>query len=219
MPAEWEQHDRCWMAWPCRIDFWGENLGATQLAYARVANAIAEFEPVTMLEYRAVPVVPRGELHVEPILVTLGVGIGRISERPAHRVQVAKTHQRWSAEVVVPGNSTKDLVEIRGDFPQTDLSLGKEKFELSGYTKQNDSVASFFSVFRNVGKGRIRAQNILPQNTAMFMSIGFEDFNDFYDRFETFYAICLCSLPAALPSITSKLEGNLLASFKLCTDT
>jgi len=49
MPAEWAPHDRCWMAWPCRIDFWGDNLGATQLAYARVANAIAEFEPVTML--------------------------------------------------------------------------------------------------------------------------------------------------------------------------
>jgi len=49
MPAEWEQHDRCWMAWPCRNDFWGDNLAATQHAYARVANAICEFEPVIML--------------------------------------------------------------------------------------------------------------------------------------------------------------------------
>lgn len=49
MPAEWEQHDHCWMAWPCRIDFWGDKLVATQSAFARVANAIGEFEPVTML--------------------------------------------------------------------------------------------------------------------------------------------------------------------------
>lgn len=49
MPAEWEPHERCWMAWPCRLDFWGDNLPATQRAYAAVANAIAEFEPVTML--------------------------------------------------------------------------------------------------------------------------------------------------------------------------
>jgi agmatine deiminase len=49
MPAEWEPHERCWMAWPCRVDFWGENLAATHQAYASVANAIAEFEPVTML--------------------------------------------------------------------------------------------------------------------------------------------------------------------------
>ena len=49
MPAEWEPHERCWMAWPCRVDFWGDNLIATQRGYADVANAIAEFEPVTML--------------------------------------------------------------------------------------------------------------------------------------------------------------------------
>jgi len=49
MPAEWQAHDRCWMAWPCRSEFWGDNLDATREAYARVANAIGEFEPVTML--------------------------------------------------------------------------------------------------------------------------------------------------------------------------
>ena len=49
MPAEWEAHERCWMAWPYRTDMWRDNLGATQKAYASVANAIGEFEPVTML--------------------------------------------------------------------------------------------------------------------------------------------------------------------------
>ena len=49
MPAEWEPHERCWMAWPCRMETWGDNLAATQSAYADVANAIGEFEPVTML--------------------------------------------------------------------------------------------------------------------------------------------------------------------------
>lgn len=49
MPAERDRHERCWMAWPCRTEFWGESLPATERAYAAVANAIAEFEPVTML--------------------------------------------------------------------------------------------------------------------------------------------------------------------------
>lgn len=49
MPAEWERHERCWMAWPCRDDFWAENLVATQQNFARIANAISEFEPVMML--------------------------------------------------------------------------------------------------------------------------------------------------------------------------
>ncbi|WP_026870425.1 agmatine deiminase [Inquilinus limosus] len=49
MPAEWESHSRCWMAWPCREEVWGENLDAARTAYADVARAIADFEPVTMV--------------------------------------------------------------------------------------------------------------------------------------------------------------------------
>lgn len=49
MPPEWAPHERCWMAWPCRIDFWGDNLDSSRRAFARIANAISEFEPVIML--------------------------------------------------------------------------------------------------------------------------------------------------------------------------
>ncbi len=48
MPSEWMPHDRCWMAWPCRESLWGEGLGDARRAYAAVARAIAQFEPVTM---------------------------------------------------------------------------------------------------------------------------------------------------------------------------
>ena len=49
MPAEWQRHARCWMAWPDRTDLWGDSLADTQLAYGRVARAIAGYEPVTMI--------------------------------------------------------------------------------------------------------------------------------------------------------------------------
>jgi len=49
MPAEWQPHRRCWMAWPCREETWGDRLDAARSAYAEVAKAIAEFEPVTMM--------------------------------------------------------------------------------------------------------------------------------------------------------------------------
>lgn len=49
MPAEWAPHSRCWMAWPCREELWGERLEAARQAYADVARAIARFEPVTMI--------------------------------------------------------------------------------------------------------------------------------------------------------------------------
>ncbi len=52
MPAEWEKHERTWMAWPSS----GYTLGETEdeqnearNAWASVANAIIRFEPVTMV--------------------------------------------------------------------------------------------------------------------------------------------------------------------------
>jgi agmatine deiminase len=48
-PAEWEPHERTIMGWPCRIDLWAETLEQARTDYAAVANAIAAFEPVTMI--------------------------------------------------------------------------------------------------------------------------------------------------------------------------
>lgn len=48
MPAEREAHAGCWMAWPERTDNWRDEAEPAQLAYAAVAEAITESEPVTM---------------------------------------------------------------------------------------------------------------------------------------------------------------------------
>lgn len=37
------------MGWPCRAELWGETLAQARDDYAAVANAIAQFEPVTMI--------------------------------------------------------------------------------------------------------------------------------------------------------------------------
>ena len=49
MPPEWAPHERTWMAWPYRRALWGEKLPAMQSSYADVINAIAAFEPVSVL--------------------------------------------------------------------------------------------------------------------------------------------------------------------------
>lgn len=49
MPAEWARHERTLMAWPCRRELWGSELAAAKQQYTGVANAIAAFEPVTMV--------------------------------------------------------------------------------------------------------------------------------------------------------------------------
>jgi agmatine deiminase len=48
-PAEWEPHERTIMGWPCRTELWGDTLAQAEADYAAVANAIAAFEPVTMI--------------------------------------------------------------------------------------------------------------------------------------------------------------------------
>jgi agmatine deiminase len=49
MPAEWEPHAGCFMGWPGSRKNWGRDLDGIQADYARVAQAIARFEPVTMI--------------------------------------------------------------------------------------------------------------------------------------------------------------------------
>jgi len=49
MPAEWEPHQCCFMAWPTRKSLWGELFEQSKRDYADVARAIAGFEPVVMI--------------------------------------------------------------------------------------------------------------------------------------------------------------------------
>ncbi len=49
MPGEYEPHKQVWMIWPERPDNWRDGGKPAQKAFANVAKAISEFEPVTMV--------------------------------------------------------------------------------------------------------------------------------------------------------------------------
>ena len=49
MPAEFARHERTIMGWPARRELWGPELSRAKADYAAVANAIAAFEPLTMV--------------------------------------------------------------------------------------------------------------------------------------------------------------------------
>ena len=53
MPAEWAPHAATWMVWPHNQPLWESGWGVTlaevQVDFARVANAIARFEPGKMV--------------------------------------------------------------------------------------------------------------------------------------------------------------------------
>src|SRR6266478_4609721 len=48
MPGEFARHSGCWMLWPERPDNWRLGAKPAQAAFAAVATAIAEFEPVAV---------------------------------------------------------------------------------------------------------------------------------------------------------------------------
>jgi len=41
MPAEWELHDACWLAWPCAEDLWGDDLAEARESFTALCHAIA----------------------------------------------------------------------------------------------------------------------------------------------------------------------------------
>ena len=48
VPGAWQHKKQCWMIWPEQSDTWPYGAKMAQAAYARVATAIAQSEPVTM---------------------------------------------------------------------------------------------------------------------------------------------------------------------------
>jgi agmatine deiminase len=49
MPAEWDEHAACLMSWPTRRELWEGRLDEAKRDYAKVARAIADHEPLTMV--------------------------------------------------------------------------------------------------------------------------------------------------------------------------
>ncbi len=48
MPGEFEEHKQCWMIWPERTDNWRMGAKPAQKTFVQAAEAISEFETVTM---------------------------------------------------------------------------------------------------------------------------------------------------------------------------
>src|SRR5260370_811538 len=46
VPAEWEPHAACWLAWPAHADLWLSNLNPCRLAFVELCRAIADYNPI-----------------------------------------------------------------------------------------------------------------------------------------------------------------------------
>ena len=95
MPAEWETHERTWMAWPSN----GYTLGDTEVAanrarqtWANVANAVVRFEPVTML-------VNPGDLEIAKNFLDSKVSLVEVPLNDAWMRDIGPTFVRDNSEV------------------------------------------------------------------------------------------------------------------------
>ena len=71
MVPDWAPHDRCWLAWPSREEGWGDALESARRDVAEIAQAIAQFEPVTVIARPEF--VAMASLYCGPGITTLGL--------------------------------------------------------------------------------------------------------------------------------------------------
>jgi agmatine deiminase len=139
MPAEFEPHDGCWMAWPERPDNWRLGAGPAQEAFAVVAEAIAASEPVTMAASAA---------QLERCRALLS---------PAIRVVEVATDDAWIRDtgptIVVDGGGGRRGVDWRFN------AWGGHDGGLYASWERDDQVAS--RVLEIEGAGRYRAPLVL----------------------------------------------------------
>ena len=95
MPAEWADHDGCYLVWPERTDNWRDGGKPAQRTWVRLVEAIASAEPVTVL----------ASYHQWPVARAL---------LPDHvRVLETTTNDAWVRDTG-PTFVTDDAGEVRG---------------------------------------------------------------------------------------------------------
>ena len=75
MPAEEDARERTWMCWPSNADVSGSDIADVQDAIMRIALAIAEFEPASMLARDSIPGLARCDI-TDGQIDTLGRFVG-----------------------------------------------------------------------------------------------------------------------------------------------
>lgn len=97
--------------------------------------------------------------------------------------RVPKLYSMYSTE---PSESM-DMLSQSLVYSVLNLDLYDDEIILTGNTSL-DSVYSYLRAFSNVGTGKTKAYNILSDQTAVYLSLSFNDFNKFYDELTAEYA-------------------------------
>ena len=83
-----------------------------------------------------------------------------------------------------PGDLTKTLSKSL-EFSGFSFDLEKNAIVANGITNTNNQASTYLKALQKSGQGKRTIKNIVPKNTAIYLSFGFKNFEDFYSNFET----------------------------------
>lgn len=178
IPPEWAVHARTWMLWPERPDNWRLDAGPAQKAFAAVADAISQFEPLTMCaapkQYRnARAMLPQSVRVVElpandawmrdcgPTFVVNGKGGVRLVDWQFNAWGGLYTD--WSLDEVVP----QKVAELEGvDYYRAPLILEGGSIHVDGEGTLLTTEECLLNENRNPGLTRDQIDNYLRDYTG-----------------------------------------------------
>ncbi len=87
----------------------------------------------------------------------------------------------FSMSFLTEDSETINMLANSLTYTGFNIDLRDEMLSFDGYTSV-DSVGSYVKALANINPGKVKAWEILPNKTAMYFSMGFERFSDFYDN-------------------------------------
>jgi len=87
MPAEWEPHLTTYLVWPHNLDTWPGKFEPVQRAYAKMAAAIAQFEPICVLVKSAD--------EIDPVKALLRTAVSNPELMKRVEIIVEPTNDSW----------------------------------------------------------------------------------------------------------------------------
>jgi antitoxin component YwqK of YwqJK toxin-antitoxin module len=73
-------------------------------------------------------------------------------------------------------------------FSAFNVNFENERLNFSGYTNVNDSISSYAKALVGVSPGELSADKIISDKAALYFSLGFSDFNEFFKNLQTEFA-------------------------------
>lgn len=79
-------------------------------------------------------------------------------------------------------------LQLATHYTGLNMDVEEDNIRLKGFTAMSDTITSYVGALLEAGAGERSIHEVAPDRTTVYLSLGFEDFNDFLKRFEAMVA-------------------------------